>query len=221
MAGTTLTLDIKVDGRAYASITRGLNAVADHLDTALQRAAPGLAKSLQAALMMAYKEMERRHGSPWPAGTVAHSNPSLFKRSGGGLKSIKQSIRVAKTGPDSLSGFIGAGFPIAVHEKGATIRPKRAQFLTIPLPAAMNSRGIPIKKKARDWQNTFVAKSKKGNLLIFQKRGREIVPLYLLKKQVKLRARLGLGKAVVNKTLPHFERAAFETISREIDKRIR
>ena len=66
--------------------------------------------------------------------------------------------------------------------------------MTIPLDAALNANGTPKKKRARDWKDTFVAKSKRGNLIIFQKRGRRIVPLYVLKKRVRIPARLGLRK---------------------------
>ncbi len=48
---------------------------------------------------------------------------------------------------------------------------------------ALNANGTPIKLSAREWTNTFVAKSKAGNLIIFQKRGRQIAPLYVLEEQ--------------------------------------
>jgi hypothetical protein len=43
--------------------------------------------------------------------------------------------------------------------------------------------------------NTFVGRSKAGNLIIFQRKGRTIVPLYVLKKEVRIKARLGLRRA--------------------------
>jgi hypothetical protein len=85
-------------------------------------------------------------------------------------------------------------FYLNIHEYGGVIRATNAQFLTIPLPEALNSNGTPKFMSARQWNDTFVALSKKGNLIIFQRRGREIVPLYVLKKQVTIRARLGLRK---------------------------
>ena len=66
----------------------------------------------------------------------------------------------------------------AVHEHGATIRPRRAKYLAIPLPAALSSRGTLL-RRPRKWKNTFVAKSRKGNLIIFQKRGKTIIPLFV------------------------------------------
>lgn len=73
-----------------------------------------------------------------------------------------------------------------VHERGATIRPRRSKYLTIPLPAALTSAGVPKQASARDWPNTFVRKA-----IIFQKlAGGQIQPLYVLKKQVRIPPRL-------------------------------
>jgi hypothetical protein len=80
--------------------------------------------------------------------------------------------------------------------------------LTIPLPAALDARGVPRKRSARDWDNTFVQKSRRGNLLIFQRRGREIVPLYALKPEVRVRARLGVRDELEAGVAGFVERAA-------------
>jgi phage gpG-like protein len=66
----------------------------------------------------------------------------------------------------------------STHQYGRTIRPVNVRFLTIPLPAARPG------SKARDYDNTFVAKG-----IIFQKQGANIVPLFKLKKSVKIPAR--------------------------------
>jgi hypothetical protein len=66
-----------------------------------------------------------------------------------------------------------------ILEKGGTITPKNAKFLTIPLPG--------VKGRASNYPDAFVIKSKKGNLLLVQKKGRSgIVPLFVLKKSVKI-----------------------------------
>ena len=65
-----------------------------------------------------------------------------------------------------------------LHQYGGTIRPITAKYLTIPLPDAIPG------SRARDYENTFIAKG-----IIFQKRGDDIVPLFLLKKSVKIPAR--------------------------------
>jgi phage gpG-like protein len=69
----------------------------------------------------------------------------------------------------------------AAHQFGATIRARNAQYLTLPFPG--------VRRSARDYENTFVRKSRAGNLIIFQKTGEGIKPLFLLKKKVKLPSR--------------------------------
>ena len=92
----------------------------------------------------------------------------------------------------SLPGYVG------IHERGGTIRPRRARYLTIPLPAALDSRGVALRARARDWPDTFIATSRRGNLIIFQRRGRkEVVPLYVLKKSVRIPPRLGLTRTLM------------------------
>ena len=83
-----------------------------------------------------------------------------------------------------------------------TITPKKGKYLTIPLPAAMTGAGV-ARGSARQgpWGETFVAKSKAGNLIIFGKRkimsGKKagelrgkITPLFLLLKSVRVKARI-------------------------------
>jgi len=60
----------------------------------------------------------------------------------------------------------------------------------------MNSKGIMLLPKARDYPRTFVARSRRGNLIIFQKQGKSVIPLFLLKPNVKIPARLNLGRAL-------------------------
>jgi hypothetical protein len=65
------------------------------------------------------------------------------------------------------------------------ITPKTAQFLTIPLGAARAAAGAS-RGSARDFPNTFIAKG-----MIFQKQqGGKIVPLFLLRRQVTVPARI-------------------------------
>ena len=79
-----------------------------------------------------------------------------------------------------------------IHEYGGTVRPKRSKYLAIPLAAAKtaggDSRGGP-----RSFTNTFFARSKAGNLILFQNQGskKKPLPLFVMKKQVTLKPRLG------------------------------
>lgn len=86
---------------------------------------------------------------------------------------------------------------LAVHEFGATIFAKRAEYLTIPLDAALKG-GRKVHRTSRGWKNTFVFRSKAGNLIIAQKNGRRLVPLYVLKRSVRIPPRLGLRQSIAD-----------------------
>ncbi|MEL6716137.1 MAG: hypothetical protein AAFP86_20310 [Planctomycetota bacterium] len=88
-----------------------------------------------------------------------------------------------------------------IQEEGGTIRPKRSRYLTIPLRANYTPAGrLRVESAAAARRDpsiqTFVRRSKRGNLIIFRK-GRQrskpdaIEPIFVLKQQVKVPARLG------------------------------
>jgi hypothetical protein len=129
-----------------------------------------------------------------------------------------------ETKEDRIEGGISFGTiygRVHVGPKGqvTTITPKRRKYLTIPLPAAMTRAGVsrgalapglssaqlsawgPMAAEMTPYGNTFVAKSKKGNLIVFGNlryaKGKrvgelrsQIVPLFLLVKSVKIKARI-------------------------------
>jgi hypothetical protein len=83
-----------------------------------------------------------------------------------------------------------------------TIKPVNRKYLTIPLPAAMTKAGV-LRGAAQSgmWGETFFARSKKGNLILFGKRVAQkgahageargdVVPLFVLKKQVQIKSRV-------------------------------
>lgn len=90
---------------------------------------------------------------------------------------------------------IGTGIPpqktvkyARIQEKGGKIKPKKAKMLTIPLPG--------IKGKAANYPNSFIIKSKKGNVLIVEKSGKGLRPLFVLKKEVTIPARHWLSGSI-------------------------
>lgn len=99
-------------------------------------------------------------------------------------------------------GKVYARMHIGPRGQKTTITPKKGKFLTIPLPAALKPSG-DLRGPARSdmWGETFIAKSKKGNLIIFGRarimkgkragelRG-QVVPLFLLVKKVTVPARI-------------------------------
>lgn len=81
-----------------------------------------------------------------------------------------------------------------VHEgmeperESTTIVPRRGRALTIPLPAAQTRAGV-TRRGARAYEDTFVRDG-----IIYQRRGREIVPLFLLVRRVVVPARPALRR---------------------------
>lgn len=77
-----------------------------------------------------------------------------------------------------------------VHEYGATIKPRRKKWLTVPLPAAQTPAGV-TRYAAPDYPGAFLIKSRTGKLFIV-KRGKKpgkLDFLFALKKEVKIPAR--------------------------------
>jgi hypothetical protein len=74
-----------------------------------------------------------------------------------------------------------------------------------------------LKPSARDWPNTFVRRSRRGNLIIFQRRGREIIPLYLLRKTVIINRRLDVYSHMQDE-VGHFERRMIDMIEEHLEE---
>jgi len=122
------------------------------------------------------------------------SNRILKVRTGHLRSSIGQ--KVIDSGGD-IAAVIGSGVQTGarliyanIHETGGTITPKNVRWLTIPLAAAKTPSGV-LRKTARQWDNTFFAKN-----ILFQKRGKKAVPLFALKKSVKIPARRYMSRSL-------------------------
>jgi len=86
----------------------------------------------------------------------------------------------------------------AIHEFGGTIRPKRGRYLAIPFRSGKTPAGVW--KSPRLFENTFVRKN-----IIFQKRGKDkIVPLFVLKKSVKIPARPFINPTAEKYIIPKY-----------------
>lgn len=139
----------------------------------------------------------RRYLRGFAQGTMAKrisGRPGLLNRSG----ALRRSFGTAVTGEKSVDTWVGVVYSTSeyarIQEYGGTGLPKKSQFLTIPLGAARTGAGV-TRGGARSFPNTFFAKSKAGNLLMFQRQGKKVVPLFALKKSVSIPARLGMGAA--------------------------
>ena len=113
-------------------------------------AATVLSKEMKAFLDQVVKAIADRNSAAWPGGT---GDKTLSKRSGDLMDAILGSVKVEGQTFQTIQGTIGApGIKYArIQETGGTITPKTAKFLTIPLPAALDSRGVPLKSSARAW----------------------------------------------------------------------
>ena len=198
MVGIELQLELRtgVQKKTFLDAAKGLEALSLGA-ISLEKIDPVIRKTILVWLRAISDQMKTRHSGAWPGGT---GTKSLSRRTGNLIRTIEQSVKVTGkfSGSGEIRGQIGSPLIYAsTQEFGATIKPKRAQYLTVPLPAALNANGTMKLPKARDYPRTFVAKSRRGNLIIFQKKGRNsIVPLFVLKRQVRIPPRLNLGVAV-------------------------
>lgn len=213
-----LSVQFRWRGKTYRSAFRGLSLFAESLGDDVERLTPVVRRQLDLFMRGVIEAMRQRHDTPWPEGTSPKGvRPgTMSKRSGGIAKSLGYSVSGSSL--DDVRAAVFGSRIARVHERGAVIRTKRAKYLTVPLPAALDSRGNPLRRRARDWDNTFVKRSKKGNLIIFQSRGRgEIIPLYVLRKQVRIPARLGLADTV-GTAIPLFEQEVIDAMLRDLQE---
>ena len=211
---SAFTVEFEFRGQRFEDAASGLRAFYDIIGKDWDGSARALNVELRSFLDQVVEAIVTRNSGAWPGGTTASS---LSKRSGALVAAIQSSVTVTGATFEAVQGSIGApGIIYAkIQETGGTIKAKNAKFLTIPLKAALNANGTPIMKSARDWPNTFVARSKAGNLIIFQKRGAQIVPLYVLKPSVVIPPRLGMRKSL-DAGLPYFVDRAMDAIVRSV-----
>ena len=176
-ASFDFVIEVTVDGKKFPTISSGFDSLADELELGRRNITALLKRELKIFLDAVAKELATIHGGSYPSGTT---NTSMSKRSGLMVKSLERGAFVKGRGVDDVSGGITVDRRYAIHETGGIIRPKRSKYLTIPLSAATDSNGNPLRMSARQWDNTFLAVSKAGNLIIFRKTGNTIKPLYLL-----------------------------------------
>lgn len=194
-----VVVELDYRNERYLSVEKGLLAVTSDLGGSVEAIGPivrGLLKEYMTGVVLSVR---KRMQTPYPGGTSpAGAFPGTLSKRSGKLQSEMVPARIEVKGSRALDSEVSFTLPgiAAVHERGAVIRPVRAQYLTVPLPAALDSRGVPRKPRARDWPNTFIFRSKKGNLLIAQSNGAGgITPLYVLKKSVTIPKRLAFQEA--------------------------
>lgn len=187
-----MEFNMRYRGRVVENPSAVINRMAEKLSPRnLQRLAQTGEQEMRKYMTAVADDLIRRHSGPWPTGTTA---TTLSKRSGKGVRSIRNFM--VRRRATEVEGIWRLTRYMSFHEKGGIIRARSARYLTVPLPAALNADGTPIHIRARDWPDTFVIMSRRNNLLIVQRRGRQIVPLYVLKKSVRIPPRLGMEKTI-------------------------
>jgi hypothetical protein len=187
------------EGKEFQRAADGIAALDHYLRQVGETRLPGIVRrELDLYLRKVATIVATRAGRPWPQGGPPwFTHPTdLSTRSGRAVESIHESVRV--TGADSIGsirGYIGGVGYLIPHEFGATIVPRRAKWLTLPLRPALGPNGVPLQRRARDWADTFIRRSRFGQqrLIIYQRRGSTIVPLYLLAKKVVIKPRLHMS----------------------------
>lgn len=192
-------IKVRFRGRVYNSPRRAYAALTARIDKNWDQSVQTVRTELKMYMDAVIERLRDRHGSSWPGGT---SDKTLSKRTGELLEELSNSERIMGAKLDNLQGVFHLGEKLVFHEYGGT-KTAGGKMMTIPLPAALDSRGVPLRKSARDWSNTFVAETRAGNVVIFQRRGGSIVPLYVLKDSVTVKPRLGFREEVAN-GIPRF-----------------
>lgn len=158
-------IDVTVNSKKYPSLEAGFRGVKAKLNS--RSISDAFKKQLRGFLNEIATDMERQHSGGYPSGTTSKT---LSSRTGEGVSSIRRSIVVKGSNISNIFGTIGGLKRLAIHEFGGTIR-ARGGHLAIPLPDALNSRGLPKRQSPRDWGKTKILRSRRGNLVIYREIG--------------------------------------------------
>lgn len=121
-----------------------------------------------------------------------------------------------RTAGDAVEGVMSLTPTTQLAEFGGVVRAKNVRYMAIPLKAAKNSDGSLKRPSARMWRRARVITSSRGNLVIAVRQGRRWVPLYSLKKEVRVRGRLGLRREL-SKQQPAFWKQFGREVGRLLD----
>lgn len=209
------TIKARVGRRNYNRLSDAYQSLAVRIGEGFEAFTGRVEGILREHLDAVIEEVTARNSGAWPGGTT---DTSLSMRSGEGINQIHQAaFKTGRKLKNLSTGFRLEGY-MAVHETGGTISGK-GKMLTIPLPPALNANGTPKRKSAREWENTFIGRSTKGNLLIFQREGASITPLYILKPQVTIKPRLGL-RDTFSRTLPYYVDKVVDALAEEMQSAV-
>lgn len=142
------------------------------------------------------------------------TDTTLRRRTGTLARSV--AVLIPKVEGSIVRGGISTGTryaPVHIGPRGSQfiIRPTKAQYLAIPLPAAQTAAGVARGgPRSGIFGKTFIAKSKAGNLIIFgtssgvKKGAGAVRPLFVLKKSVVIPRRPDPDKDLLEWVKPKF-----------------
>jgi hypothetical protein len=174
-----MPINISIDANDF---TRGIEDL-DNVEERMLKVSKKLADALTTEFQTKHLDGQR---NPF------RSARSQVRRRSGDLIDAMEPINPIISGDNLTFGTKNFRRYARVHiaPKGTvTVINKKDKKLAIPLTAAKTPSGV-VRGKPRDFQNTFIRKSKAGNLIIFQNESDGIKPLFVLKDQVKVPARV-------------------------------
>lgn len=180
-------LSVSYGNKRFNDALVGLHALADTLDRNVQDFGHVVGREMRVFINDELAKLAARHSGSTTTDTA------LAKRTGTLTSALLKdgTVHDAPKVAD-VWGEITLPGEYRIQEYGGTIRPTKGEYLFIPLPAALNADGSPRYRNPRQWRGTFIAESKAGNLILFQRVGRKLTPLYALKREARVRPRLGL-----------------------------
>ena len=183
--------------------------------TAFQRLsrAPILEQLTAPRFAVAYKE--------WLTEVAMVAARDFPVRSGRGQRALQSSARV--TGGrtfESIRGYFLVDSRIAVPEYGATVLPRNAKKLALPLPAALRADGSPKRLGPNSWRSlgTFIYKSKKTSQLYIAYRNKKgLVLLYILVDRATIPGKRYIRSAF-DRELPKLYAAFYAILEKQIEQ---
>lgn len=195
---TRSAISVSFAGKRYDDAWRGLDAFADQMGQNVDDLSGVVAGSMRKFLKKQTAILAKRHGGTRTTATA------LRQRTGRLVRALRADPTVKDGGSvDRVVGKITLPNRYRIHEFGGTINATEGENLFVPLPAALKADGTLKRRNPRQWKNTFVAKSKAGNLILFRRQGRKIEALYVLKPSITVKPRLGVVKQL-HRGFPEF-----------------
>lgn len=153
----------------------------------------GMLKLIRKVFVAAALEAEAR-------AKINATGPALHARTERLRGSIHARVRGSGSGVELRlrAGGRGGNVPYAgVHEYGATIRPRKGQFLAIPLGPARTRAGVSRFASPRDVPGLFFVPSRSGGVLVKMGRGKSLTAWFALVRSVRIPARPYLRPALL------------------------